>query len=606
MAKQPTDSDQQSHRPDANTDPDKQLTVVKSLWAKGQHQAAVNSCQELIARCPRHLPTLHLYSLMLKAGGKLEDAVNLLKSICERQDAPAIAFQDLARILMAAGNNSDAQKVMDFAVRRFPEHAPSQRELALALLKCRKPLQAIEVLKKAVILQSQDWSLWHCYALALSEIEKPEEAVKKFNRALALVNQPAEANSPFYNAASPKEIAAVKMAKSDALNQAGHTEESKSCIRELLAADPENAQAWYGLSNLVKFDASSPEIKQMELLASGAVLSAMPPAKQEYLYFALGKAWQDVGDFEKAMSYYDRANRLRRKTFNYDNAVACDHLRKIKKFYPAECFDNLPPLSPDTDEPDILFIVGMPRCGSTLTEQILASHPMAYGAGELIIAPQLKRDLLGEHFPLAIQANIDKSTEQQIRRFGTSYRDELTAYLQQRGAVDRIAGNSIIVDKMLGNFALIGLLLQAIPNARFIHCKRNPVDTCLSCYTLRFSQGHPYSCDQGELGTYYKAYEELMAHWHNVIPEERLLEVSYEDVVRDIEGQVKRIIKFAGLNWTDKVLDFHKTQRAVRTASFNQVTKPIYSSSIERWRPFAPWLGPLLKALEHDGQKSAS
>lgn len=575
------------------------LKRVKELWASGQHQNAVNECQKALSIFPQHLDTRHFYALMLNAAGRVEDAFQTLKNLCERPDAPPIVFQDLGRILMAANNADSAQKVLQFALQRFPQHAAGYRELGLAMLKNREPLQAIEVLEKGTHLERGDWSLWQNLGMAYAEIEKPNEAVQHFDRALKICGSPGNLSEPFYTLPTPNDIAGIKLAKSDSLNQAGRIEESRNCVLDVLASAPENTQAWYALSNLMHFNSESPELQQMENLAKAPSVAAMPVIAKQYLNFALGKAWRDAKSPENAMKYYDTANRLRRADFNYDNEAACLHLQHIKERYPAACFRDLPAIVSNKDSADILFVIGMPRCGSTLTEQILSSHPHAHGAGELLIAPQLKQSIFGELFPFTSQENQDSETQTKIQQFGREYRQQLEQRLNQRGQMDQIGRDHVIVDKMLGNFMWVGLILQAIPNARFIHCTRNAVDTCLSAYTLRFSSGHPYCFDQSELGSYYKAYEDLMAHWHNVVPEDRLLKVSYESIVANTESEAKRIIEFAGLTWTDKVLSFHKTRRAVRTASFDQVNKPIYLSSVERWKPYAPWLRPLLQSLGH-------
>lgn len=573
------------------------LKRVKELWASGQHQNAVNECQTALSKFPQHLDTRHFYALMLNAAGRVEDAFQTLKDLCERPDAQPIVFQDLGRILMAADNPASAQKVLQFAVKRFPQHAAGYRELGLAMLKNREPLQAIEMLEKGIELESGDWSLWQHLGLAYAEIEKPNEAVQQFDRALKICEAPGNLSGPFYTLPTPRDVAGIKLAKSDSLNQAGKIEESRSCVLDVLASAPENTLAWYALSNLMHFSSESPELQKMESLAKDASIAGMPAIAKQYLNFALGKAWRDAKSPENAMKYYDAANRLRRADFNYDKEAACLHFQHIKERYPAGCFSDLPAIASNKDSADILFVIGMPRCGSTLTEQILSSHPHAHGAGELLIAPQLKQSIFGELFPFTSQEKPDAETQLKIDKFGREYRKQLELRLQQRGQMDQIGNDHIIIDKMLGNFMWVGLILQSIPNARFIHCTRNAVDTCLSAYTVRFSSGHPYCFDQSELGSYYKAYEDLMAHWHNVVPEDRLLKVSYESIVTNTESEARRIIEFVGLAWTDKVLSFHKTRRPVRTASFDQVNKPIYASSVERWKPFAPWLGPLLQSL---------
>jgi hypothetical protein len=226
----------------------------------------------------------------------------------------------------------------------------------------------------------------------------------------------------------------------------------------------------------------------------------------------------------------------------------------------------------------------MPRSGTTLAEQILASHPQVFGAGEL---PTLRQ--LAEHdgtYPPG--PNDPMPSRAAIAQLGSRY----------LGRVARLAqGHTRLVDKMPTNFFYAGVIAAALPGARIIHCRRDPVDTCLSCYTKQFAGGQIFSYEQNELGQFYQGYLKLMAHWRAVLPAERFLEVDYEAVVDDLEGQARRLVDFVGLPWDEDCLRFHDTRRMVRTASVMQVRQPIYRSSKGRWHAYAAHLQPLLAAL---------
>jgi hypothetical protein len=237
-----------------------------------------------------------------------------------------------------------------------------------------------------------------------------------------------------------------------------------------------------------------------------------------------------------------------------------------------------------------VFILGMPRSGSTLVEQILASHPKVFGAGEIDDFGKAILGLSGAaRRAITSPEVVSLMSGEQLRQLGASYvgRIKAAAPAAQR-----------ITDKMLENFRFTGLIHLALPNARIIHTRRDPIDTCLSCFSKRFAENLPYTYDLGELGRYYRAYEALMAHWRSVLPQNVMLEVRYEEVVADLEGQARRILAHCGLEWDPHCLDFHKTERPVRTASVAQVRQPIYKSSVGRWRAFESFLGPLLAELE--------
>ncbi len=238
-----------------------------------------------------------------------------------------------------------------------------------------------------------------------------------------------------------------------------------------------------------------------------------------------------------------------------------------------------------------VFLVGMPRSGSSLIEQILASHPQVYGAGELA-SSRTQASVGGIPVPSAGELHFRKV----FRRLDSAALQRMAlAYIARLPAL--ADGKIRIVDKFPGNFLRIGLIRMILPDAKIIHTMRDPVDTCVSCYSKWFTSGHDYSYNLAELGRYYSRYSELMDHWRSVLPSGAMLDVSYEDVVNDLEGQARRLIDYCGLAWDDRCLSFHKTSRPVKTASAVQVRQPLFRSSLERWRRYEANLGPLLQEL---------
>lgn len=293
----------------------------------------------------------------------------------------------------------------------------------------------------------------------------------------------------------------------------------------------------------------------------GGVQHRLPAAERSELSFALGKSFADLGDTANAFAAWKTANALRRAITPYDEAATLQHLRNIEALFPAPVAGG-----PEGRKP--VFIVGMPRCGSTLIEQILASHPDVAATGE------------------------SKSLAKLMKRHGaTNFRAVGAAYLAQLPSAERVT------DKMLGNFTRAGFIATALPGARIIHVRRDPIDCCLSIYSRHFLENHPYAADLGELGRYYRAYDALMAHWRVVLPAGMMIELDYERVVDDLQGQVRALLDFLGLAWDDRCLDFHKTERVVRTASQTQVRSPLTREGIGRWHPYIPYIGPLIDAL---------
>lgn len=308
------------------------------------------------------------------------------------------------------------------------------------------------------------------------------------------------------------------------------------------------------------------------------------------LHFSLGKVRDDLGEYTRAFEHYLEANRLKRAGIEYDEARQARFFRDFIRYCNAEFLRAHAGTGAASELP--VFIVGMSRSGTTLVEQILGSHPEVHGAGELHFLRRCLRVELGptdsdDELPARL-ASLDAAG---LRRVGERY---AAALAELAPAARRIT------DKLPGNMALVGLIHLTLPRARIIHCVREPLDTCVSCFSKLFTTGHAFSYDLRELGRFYRLYQELMHHWQTVLPLGRMLEVRYEDVVADMEGQARRLLEFCGLPWNAACLRFHENRRTVRTASLAQVRQPIYSGSVGRWRRYEKYLAPLQEALAGD------
>jgi len=470
--------------------------------------------------------------------------------------------------LQQAGRLDEAERGYRLILSAYPLHARSLHLLGMIAAQRGRNEEAVELVGASLALEPNVAEAHYNLGVALQGLRRTEEAVVAYRRALRL----------------KPNVAGTHLELSVALQELGFPDEARAALDQALALDPTSAAAWHVLGDLKTYERGDPGIERMEaLLASGRV----SPDDRILLEFALGKAWMDVGDGERAFAHFDVANRLKRASFAYDADADIAWLAAIAEGLPAQRLSELADAGDPSDLP--VFVVGMPRSGTTLVEQILASHPQIQGAGELLAL----EDVIGRDW------ERDDLAETYLRRVSGLSKPELAslggAYVERVAALS--AGRPRLVDKAPGNFRLAGLISLMLPNARIIHCRRDPVDTCLSCYTRNFSGRVRYAFDQGELGRYYRAYEALMAHWRAVLPPERFIEVDYEAVVGDIEPEARRLIAFCGLEWDPACLEFHATRRAVRTISVNQVRRPLYSSSVARWKPYERQLGPLLEAL---------
>jgi hypothetical protein len=331
-----------------------------------------------------------------------------------------------------------------------------------------------------------------------------------------------------------------------------------------------------------------PDLLAMEKLASDPKLVSIND--RIYLHFALGKAYGDLKDHERSFQHLLEGNALKRQQVSYNDSAERILSERIREVFTPELMRDKRDLGDPSRMP--VFIVGMPRSGTTLIEQILASHPKVFGGGELLDFVEAARLRSQDAVAREFAEVVSRMDGQQLREIGARYFT----------TVQRLAPDAErITDKTPGNFRRAGLINLALPNARIIHARRDPLDTCFSCFSKLFAGNYvAYSYELTELGHAYRYYEALMAHWRQVLPPEVLLEVQYEDVVADLEAQARRIVAHCGLEWDDRCLTFHQTKRPVQTLSAIQVRQPIYRSSIGRWRAYERQLGPLIEALRAD------
>jgi tetratricopeptide (TPR) repeat protein len=358
------------------------------------------------------------------------------------------------------------------------------------------------------------------------------------------------------------------------LSELGNLPEAETVLRRAVRLKPSQAGHYARLAKVVKFRDGDPELAAAETLAR----EKLPVPEAIELGFALGKAYADLGRDQEAWRAYAEANALMRGQFAYDERAALRLVARIAELFTAALLAD-PPGDP---APGPVFIVGMPRSGSTLAERMLAGHPAIRTLGEASDFALARAEAIPS-LPAPFPDGVAGLEPDAFRRLGEAYR--------------RRVGPGLTVNKMLGNFAYLGFIHLALPGARFIHTVRDPMDGCLSCFFEHFAAGHPYCYDLGELGRFRKAYDGLMAHWRQVLPKETLLDVSYEALVEEPETEARRMLAHLNLEWDPACLDFAGREGKVQTASIAQVRQPLYKTSVGRWRRWEKWLGPLRGAL---------
>lgn len=526
---------------------------------------------QLLAAAPQDHAALHLAGAIAIGQGRLPEAAELLKLALKR--APdtirtALSWNALGKALHKANDLRQAEEAHRRAVRFDPNNCDYLVELANTYSDGRKNELAMETLQVAINRFFADPE--PCIALGnlLHKCSRHEDALIAYDMAIARMPESASAH----------------MCKGSTLKTLGRFMEAEAEMREGLRLDP-MIRGYTELVQVSKQDIGEQEmaaIKKRLNPGSGAPLVARVDAM-----FALAKLYDDKGDYATAFKYLDEGCHLHRSTLNYSIIEHQQMIDGIIMLFTPDFIARYEGMS--TSELAPIFIVGMPRSGTTLTEQIVASHSQVQPGGELMFMSLISKDLGQTWEDRGETAPGDDATVANDLNQGAANYAESTANLWK--------GSPHMTDKLPMNFMYIGIIHFLFPKAKIIYCRRNPAATCFSNLQNLFGAVNvQYSYDLKELGQFYKLHERIMAHWNKVLPG-RILTVDYEKMVEDHENQVHRLLEFCGLEFEPACLDFHTLKRPVATASFAQVRKPIYKGSLDHWKNYEPYLGPLLETL---------
>jgi tetratricopeptide (TPR) repeat protein len=475
-------------------------------------------------------------------------------------------YVNLAALAAVCHNHLAALGLLDQLLGFAPDQAEAHASRALALRQLDRFEEAKEAAERAITLEPDNPEGHHALGVVLQAMGRVEQAMTSYEKAGELIG-------------GTSERALVSQGRM--LMEFGRSDEAREKFERALELFPRSVPAFNNLADMTKFKPGDPRIDQMEAyLADGGYQSR---TQRMLMHFTLGKAYLDTGDSDRAFEHLNEGNRMKRQTISYDGAANRRWIRSIPEVFTAELMERLSGKGYPSDMP--IFVLGMPRSGTTLIEQILASHSQIHGAGEL---KYLHRAVLkGGDYP----ASFTRTPPERLAEIGKDYVDSVSALSH---------GLPHVVDKMPSNFLYTGLIRLAMPGARIIHSRRDPVDTCLSCYSKIFADEQSFTYNMEELGAYHRAYQDLMDHWRTVLPSSHFIEVDYESMVDNTEEETRRLLEFLGLPWEESCLEFYRTERAVRTASVNQVRQQIYRTSSGRWRKHSKNLKPLLDALGID------
>ncbi|WP_294534481.1 tetratricopeptide repeat protein [uncultured Rhodoblastus sp.] len=533
----------------------------------------------------------------LKRFGEAEHAY---RRSLELEPRFADAWNNLGTCLRELKRFGEAEAAYRKALEQKPNDPDVLDSLALALKDLERLDEAEATFRAALAIESRSDKIFVHYGATLIDMRRHDEAAAMAERALKLnprshdaINllgraafaeeQPERALACFRQAlALNPDLADAYNNMGNALKDLGRLDEARAAYLKALELDPDVTGVYVNLADSVKFSPDDPHLAHMEKLA--AKPDGLSPTDRLQLDFALGKAYADLQDFPRSFAHLLKGNAGKRATIAYDERAALAFFDRIETVFSRELIAAKSGFGDPSPRP--IFVLGMPRSGTTLVEQIIASHPMAHGAGELMALHDVvgEAEASGPAFPELI-SSCEPSV---LRRLSQGYLDK----------VQRVAPEGArVTDKMPSNYYYLGLIHLALPNAKIIHVVRDPMDTCLSCFSKLFSAEQNHTYDLGELGRYYRRYERLMQHWRQVLPPSAFVDIQYEDMVDHVEREARRLLDFCGLPWDDRCLAFHETDRPVRTASATQVRQPIYRSAIGRWRVYEDGLGPLRQAL---------
>lgn len=501
---------------------------------------------------------------------KLASAERTLKDYLKANPTSVPAIRMLAEVAARLGRYVDAETLLARCLALVPGFTAARHNYAVILHRQNKSQEAIAQTEMLLRNDPKNPSYRTLRGAALGQIGEYAQAIACYEDVLKnFPNQPR-----------------AWMSYGHALKAVGRQREGIAAYRKSIRLSPGLGEAYWSLANLKTFRFEANEIASMESIAARGTLS---DEDRYHLHFSLGKALEDNGSYAKAFEHYAAGNALRRKSVTYDADETSDHVRRSKALFTPDFLSARAGQGEAARDP--IFIVGLPRSGSTLIEQILATHSMVEGTMELPDVIAIARRLGGRQsraqrseYP-EVLATLDAN---QLKSLGVEY--------LERTRVQRKLDRPHFVDKMPNNFLHVGLIHLILPNAKIIDARRHPLGCCFSVFKQHFARGQAFSYDQTELGRYYADYADLMAHFDSVLPG-RIHRVIYEQLVDDPEREVRRLLDYCGLPFEEDCLHFYRNSRAVRTASSEQVRQPIFREGVEQWRNFEPWLGPLKAAL---------
>lgn len=538
------------------------------LFQQGQAERSVEEFEIAIDIDPREPGFHNNLGVVAQAMGRLDDAISCFRRSLELAPGQAEVNNNLGAALHARGEYDEAEQFLLAAARIDDTIANVPYNLSRLYIDQGRLEEAVAAARKAIEINPRLPEYHITLSAAQRAMGDLEEAMNALRAALAL--DPSYANAL-------NDLGVIQLIL-------GRFDEAESTFRRALNAEPSFAIAYENLARVRRFgEGDRVKIESLEALVSSSIQTE---EDRVHLHFALGKMLDDIGEYQRAFDHLQKANILEHERMRFDRDAGWAFVERSRATVDAALVAQKKGMGNPSDVP--VFIVGMLRSGTTLVEQILASHPMVHGGGELeyfrSVTEQLPRRLGGEQDYPECLVSLDAGS---IATIATGFLDRIS----------RDLGDArYFTDKNPLNFEHLGFILLTFPNSRVIHCRRDPMDLCLSIYFQHFAERHDFAYSFSDIAEYYRQYQELMAHWQSVFPDQ-IHDVQYESLVDDLEGVGRGVLSFLDLNWDENCRDFHLTTRPVGTASHWQVRQPLYTGAVGRWRHYESFLGELREAL---------
>ena len=538
-----------------------QKKMGQALVAVGRGEDADEAFKDYVDSDPERAKIIK--GIELQRAVKHDEAIELFRGVLKGNPNNVNAMRHLAVSYWQDKKRlEDAEALLRRATQVAQDYTGALMTLGSLLIETNKYVDAIAVFQKVTELEPKNADAWTGLGNAYGRAMYPEKAVDAYEKSIAIKDN----------------VPGVLSAYAWELKTLGDQAAALKAYRAAVKSKPKFGQAYWSMANLKIFKFEEDELENM---LQQLERDDLTDVEDIHFRFALGKAMEDKKDYEQAWHFYHTGNQRQRMTVEYEMIELENRQKAVRNVFDAQLLNDRAGVGYDV--PDPIFIVGLPRSGSTLVEQILASHSQVEGTSELPILGKIAESIGryrtdGIRYPEAVRDLRDKD----LRAYGKQYIDESQRH--------RITDKPLFTDKLPNNFPLMGFAHLILPNAKIINARRHPFDSCLGAYKQLFGHGQNFTYDMLDLAHYYKQYDAMMKHWHEVLPG-KVLDVHYEETVTDLAGQVRRILDHCGLPFEKSCVHFHETERAVKTASSEQVRQPIYTGALGKWRRYEKNLG---------------